>query len=370
MSKLLFFIDTGLTGGGAERVLCNLANALDHTRFDVTVMTLWPQDSGACLAPHVRYRSLFPAKNTRNRYLYRLEAQLGFAARRLRGDYDIEIAYLENGSTKVLSSSKSAAKKLAWVHCDLALKAGDPCAYAKKTAPWYEKFDHVVCVSESVRKSFRQLYGDRFPCSVLYNVNDEEEILRKAAAFTPEGAGVLTLCAVGRLTAQKNFLHLLRALPKLKRDGVPFRLQIIGEGEERQRLEEYIERKKLGDCVQLLGWQENPYPYMKNADVIVCSSIFEGLSTVVTEALILGKPVVTTPCNGMTELLGDSEFGLIADADDNGLHRALHRMLTEPDLRKHYETMASRRGRDFRRGELARKTEDFFTQLLEGTVSQ
>lgn len=369
MIRILFFIDTGLTGGGAERVLCNLANALDPSRFDVTVMTLWPQDSVPFLAPQVHYRCAYPAKTLLNRYLYRLEAALGIAARRLKGDYDLEVAYLEFGPTKVLSASGSGAKKVAWVHCDLFLNNDDPAAFAKKTAPWYENYDHVVCVSEGVRESFRRLYDDRFPCSVLYNVNDEEEILRKAEAFRPEAADVPTICAVGRLSPEKNFLHLLRALPKLKREGIPFRLQIIGEGEERNRLEEYIQRKNLGDCVRLLGWQENPYPYMKAADMIVCSSIYEGLSTVVTEALILGKPVVTTPCNGMTELLGDSEYGLIADADDNGLHRCLRRMLTEPRLREHYRDAAVRRGRDFRREALARKTETFFTELLEGTAS-
>ena len=367
MTKILFFIDTGLTGGGAERVLCNLVNALDPGRFDVTVMTLWPADAGKFLAPHVHYRSMFPIKNTVNRYLYRLDNQLGLAARRIPGEFDIEVAYLENGSTKLLSASKNGARKVAWVHCDLSLKSGDPLAYAKKTAPWYAKFHRVVCVSESVRESFRQLYKGRFPASVLYNVNDEAEILRKADAFAPETDGIPTLCAVGRLTDQKNFLHLLRALPSLKRDGIPFRLQIIGEGEQRKQLEEYITRKNLGDRVRLLGWQENPYPYMKAADMIVCSSRYEGLSTVVTEALILGKPVVTTPCNGMAELLGDSEFGLIAEGDDNGLHRALRRMLTEPGLRQHYAEQAARRGRDFRRDALARKTEDFFTELLEGT---
>ena len=370
MTRILFFIDTGLTGGGAERVLCNLANALDPRRFDVTVMTLWPQADTSCLAPHVRCRSLYPVRNPLTRYLYRLENQLGLAARRIREHYDLEVAYLENGSTKVIAGSKSNAKKIAWVHCNLALKnLDDLSAYVKKTAPWYEKFDRVVCVSEGVRESFLVLYDGRFPCDVLYNVNDETEIRAKADAFLPESADVPTLCAVGRLSSEKNFLHLLRALPKLKKDGIPFRLQLIGEGEERKKLEEYIQRKNLGDCVRLLGWQENPYPYMKAADIIVCSSIYEGLSTVVTESLILGKAVVTTPCNGMAELLGDSEYGLIADRDDNGLHRALRRMLTEPGLRQRYAEAAARRGQEFSGEALARKTEDFFTELLEGTDS-
>ena len=365
MTKVLFYIDT-LKAGGAEKVLCNLVNAMDHDRFAVTVATPFPEDSSV-LSPRVSCRALYPAKNALTRVLYRLESALGTAARRLPKDSDLEIAYLECGPTKFLAGSRTAAKKIAWVHCDLILKSDDPAAFAKKTAPWYKKFDHVVCVSEGVRESFERLYDRRFPCSVLYNVNDEAEILRKSEAFQPEPSGIPTLCAVGRLSPEKNFLHLLRALPKLKRDGIPFRLQIIGEGEDRQKLEDYIARHHLGDCVTLLGWQENPYPYLKNADIVVCSSRYEGLSTVVTEALILGRPVVTTPCNGMAELLGDNEYGLIADPDDNGLHRALRRMLTEPGLWEHYASMSARRGHDFRGAELARKTENFFTELLEGT---
>ena len=362
MTKLLFYIDTGLTGGGAEKVLCNLVNALDPARFAVTVVTPFPEDRSG-LAPHVDYRPLYRVKNKLTRYLYRLETALGTAVRRLPKDSHLEIAYLECGPTKFLAASKSGAKKLAWVHCDLILKNQDPAAFAKKTAPWYEKFDHVVCVSEGVRESFQKLYCDRFPCSVLYNVNDEAEILRKADAFTPEGSHVPTLCAVGRLSQEKGFDLLIDACAGLS---VPFRLQIIGEGPARRELEEQIARNDLGDRVQLLGWQENPYPYIKSADLVVCSSRYEGLSTVVTEALILGKPVVTTPCNGMAELLGDSEYGIIT----NDLRDGLTRMLTDPNLREHYAAMAARRGQDFRGTALARRTETFFTELLEGTRSE
>jgi glycosyltransferase involved in cell wall biosynthesis len=165
---------------------------------------------------------------------------------------------------------------------------------------------------------------------------------------------------VGRLTAQKGFDRLIDACAQLS---VPYRLQIIGEGPDRPKLEEAIARRNLRDRIRLLGWQENPYPYLKNADLVVCSSRYEGLSTVVTEALILGKAVVTTPCNGMAELLGNSEYGLITEDLCDGLTR----MLTEQGLREHYEAMSARRGGDLRGAELARRTEAFFTELLEGT---
>lgn len=293
---------------------------------------------------------------------------MGLTCRRIRGTYDLQIAYLEFGPTKVLSASGSKARKVAWVHCDLEKTTGDADALVRTCAPWYRKFDHVVCVSENVRESFCRLFPDAPPSSVLYNINDEREILQKADAFPVPASDMPTLCAVGRLTRQKNFSHLIRSCAKLK--SLPFRLQIIGEGEERPMLEALIAETGMADRVELLGWQSNPYPYMKAADVIVCSSLFEGLSTVVTEALILGKAVVTTPCTGMTELLGSSEHGLIADGSSDGLYRALRRMLTEPQLLQHYAAAAERRGRDFRRAELVRKTEAFFTELMEGTRSE
>ncbi len=361
MIKLLFFIDTGLTGGGAERVLCNLANALDPERFQVTVMTLWPQDSAPYLKPHVAYRSAYPVKNAFTRNLYRLEAAMGTAWKRLGSGYDLEIAYLEAGPTKVLASSKSGAKKLAWVHSDLRLRP-DSAAFTEKSAGWYPQFDRVVCVSENVRESFADLYGEIPPTTVLYNINDESEIREKAGAFIPERADLPTLCALGRLSPEKGFDLLIPVCARLKEDGIPFRLQILGEGPERSALEALIRENHLEDQVTLMGFQSNPYPCMNAADVIVCSSRYEGFSTVVTEALILGRPIVTTDCTGMRELLGDSEYGMITD----DLYQGLKQLLTQPGLLAHYESQAALRGRDFQKENLVRKTEEFFLALLEG----
>lgn len=361
MIKILFFVDTGLTGGGAERVLCNLANALDPERFQVTVMTLWPQDSAPYLKPHVAYRSAYPTKNAFTQNLYRLEAATGTAWRRLGSGYDLEIAYLEAGPTKVLASSRSGTKKLAWVHSDLRLRP-DSAAFTEKSAGWYPQFDRVVCVSENVRESFAALYGQTPPTAVLYNINDETEIREKADAFAPEHSGLPTLCALGRLSPEKGFDLLIPVCARLKEDGIPFRLQILGDGPERSALEAQIREHQLEEQVQLLGFRDNPYPYIKAADLIVCSSRYEGFSTVITESLILGRPVITTPCAGMVELLGDSEYGMITD----DLYQGLKQMLTRPGLLAHYESQAALRGRDFQKENLVRKTEEFFLALPEG----
>lgn len=113
---------------------------------------------------------------------------------------------------------------------------------------------------------------------------------------------------------------------------------------------------------KLLGFRENPYNLMHAADILVCSSIFEGFSTFVTEGLILGKPIVTTDVSGMHELLGDSKYGLITANDDEAFYEGVKRMLTEPGLLEHYAEQARIRGRDFKREKLAKDTEAFLRE--------
>jgi glycosyltransferase involved in cell wall biosynthesis len=85
----------------------------------------------------------------------------------------------------------------------------------------------------------------------------------------------------------------------------------------------------------------------------------------VTESLILGKSVVTTPCSGMDELLGDNEFGLITEDSVEGIYQGMKRMLENPELRAHYAQKAAIRGRDFSKEELVKQTEQFFEELLK-----
>ena len=103
---------------------------------------------------------------------------------------------------------------------------------------------------------------------------------------------------------------------------------------------------------------------MHAADLLVCSSIFEGFSTFVTEGLILGKPIVTTDVSGMREILGDSEYGLITANNDEAFYKGVKRMLTEPGLLENYAEQAKLRGKDFKCERLVRETEAFFEAEL------
>lgn len=368
MTKLLFFIES-LSGGGAEKVLRNLVNAMDLSRFAVTVQTLYPEDAGKYLAPGIRYRYCYASAARGSVLRMRAEAALGLTyPLHIRDDYDIEIAYLECGATKIMAGSTNKnALKLAWVHCDLAKKADDPAAFARETARYYRRYDGIVCVSEDVRRSFAAMYPDSPALSVLCNTYDDAEILQKSALPLPAGAEKrrLTAAAVGRLTDQKGFDRLLRVHRQLLAEGLEYDLWILGEGPDRPALEAYIREQHMQDSVRLWGFQDNPYPFLRAADLLVCSSRYEGFSTVAVEGMLLGKPMVTTDCTGMREILGSSEYGLITDNNDEAFCQGLRRMLTEPGLLAHYAAQAKQRGGDFRREKLARQTEAFLERAYQ-----
>ena len=366
MIKILFFIET-LKSGGAEKVMIDLVNHMDQTKFAITVQTVWPCDAKKYLAPGIRNKSMYSAENNVNHLRYRAEAESGLAYRlHIKDDYDIECAYIEMGPTKVLSASTNKkAKKLAWVHCDLTKKIGDLDAFVEKAGPQYRKFDEIICVSEDVLDSFNRLFGNIVPTRVIHNVVEDDVIREKARESLPIGLEKrrFTIVSLGRLVHAKGYDILLKVHNRLMQDGCLNDLWIAGEGEERQILEKYISEQNLTDSVKLLGYQENPYPILEAADLLVCSSRYEGLSTFVTEGLILGKPIVTTDCTGMRELLGDSKFGLITDMTEDAIYDGMKTMLQDEILRSAYAEKAAMRGQDFSTQRLVQDAEAYFMKL-------
>ncbi len=357
MINILFHIDT-LVGGGAEKVLCNLVNHMDQNRFDITVQTVYLDDAAKYLADGIHYKSIYPSKNKFYQMLYRVEAALGLVyPLHMKDDYDIEVAYLEFGPTKVIASSTNKkAKKIAWVHCDFDIAIKDKEAFVKKTASQYKKFDKIACVSEKCKDSFVSMFGNNPEVRVVYNVIDDKEILEKASQpIKGVNKNRFTLCTVGRLSAPKNYLRLLKTAYKLHGDGFDFDLWFIGDGEQRDSIEGYIREHDMGSYVTLFGFQKNPYPYMKAADLLVCSSNYEGLSTFVAEGLILGKPIITTDCSGMHELLDGYPYGIITPNEDRAFYCGIKRVLRDGLI----ENKATNHSL-FSMDNLIRITEEFF----------
>lgn len=369
MIRILFFMDT-LNEGGAEKVLRTLVNNMDQREFDITVHTLNQVEPGEYLVPGIRYKAVNRCKTAWGKKLFsywlRLCAELKWLyPLYIKDDYDIETAYLECGPTKILAgSTNKKAKKLAWVHCDLRKKEGI-AQQTERMKKHYQAYDGVIAVSESVKDGFIELFGNSLKVQVLYNVNDETDIQEKARALEMPKSELVHLVAVGRLTNQKGFDRLIEACARLKNNKYSFDLIVLGEGPERTNLEALIRHNNLEETVKLQGFETNPYPYIQAADMVVCSSRYEGFSTVVTEALILGKAVVTTPCSGMDELLGESKYGLITEDSVEGIYQGMKKLLDDPQLRETYARAAAERGKAFSKERTVACTEQFFKDLLK-----
>lgn len=370
MVKILFLIPS-LSSGGAEKVLRNLVNNMDQSKFDITVQTINEYDSKKFLAEGIRYKSISRCKSKIGKkifeFWFRFTAEFGFTyPLYIKDDYDIEVAYLECDATKVMASSTNKkALKIAWVHSDFS-KRDEFKMNNSKIQKIYNSYDKVICVSEDVRNSFQSIYGSSIESVVLHNVIDEADIYLKAEEKIELNVNNSDkiMVAVGRLAKEKNFNYLIDTCYKLKNNGYNFKLFIIGEGPERENLEKLIFEQHLEDVVELLGFIDNPYPYIKSADIVVCSSIYEGISTVITEGLILGKTVVTTPCSGMKELLGNSQFGMIAEDTPDGLYACICKIFDSPELGKYYSEAAEKRGKDFLKNKVIEETSEFFLSEL------
>ncbi|MGD8997844.1 MAG: glycosyltransferase [Anaerolineae bacterium] len=233
----------------------------------------------------------------------------------------------------------------------------------------YPRADGVVALSQGIADDTAQVasipVGD---ISVVYNpiVDERLEFLAQQPVDHPWFSdGIPTIVAVGRLSEEKGFSYLLQAVARVRRQR-QVRLLIIGEGPERAKLESLARAKGIGSDTQLLGYRENPYSYLANADVFVLSSLWEGLPAVVVEAMACGAPVVATDCpSGPGEIITKETEGiLVPPADPEALADAILRVLSDTNLRQAMRAAGRSRAQDFRVDKIAREYERLFLETL------
>ena len=347
MKKKILFLVESFAGGGVEKVFIDLINNIDISKYDITVMSIW--DYGVRkkdLRKDVRYKSIFPNIKGISRVFHnfveksdgRLLYKLG-----IREKYDIEIAFIEGRATKIIgASSNPNSKKIAWVHVDLynghwTNKVFKNNILLEKDC--YKKFNDIVCVSNSVKEGFKKLFGNNFEnIHVKYNPIIASEVIKKSHEeitdiVKPKDKKLLVTS--GRLSSQKGFDNLLEACNKLNKDGLDYELWILGEGWGRPQLEDLIIKYNLNN-VKLLGFKENPYKYIKQGDLFICSSRNEGFSLVIAEAMILGLPVISTNCSGPNELLNFGEYGFMVENKKDSLYKGLKEILNDEEKLKYY----------------------------------
>lgn len=352
MKKILFFIES-LAGGGAEKVLTDLVKNLDKSKFDITVATV--VDVGVYtdeVKKNCNYFSLLSnpeeCRNLLSKLIYKIKYKLIYKIPAswvykifIKEKYDIEVGFVEGFTTKVISkSTNKKSKRIAWVHVDPQNRdyADQYYKNLQSQIESYKKFDKIVCVSKSVQKAFEQKIYKGENIIVKYNPVDSETVVSRSKELCEiKRTSKLLIGTIGRLTNQKGYDRLLKIIKKLKSEGLNFELWILGEGEERREHEKYIVENNLSDTVRLIGFHKNPYKFIKECDLFVCSSRAEGFSLAIAESMILGLPIISTDCAGPNELLEFGQYGMIVKNDEISLYEGLKQLILDESLLMRYK---------------------------------
>ena len=369
MIKVLFLIHD-LEVGGAEKVLVNLVNNMDVSRFDVTVMTLF--DVGVnkqFLKKHIKYKSCFKKPIRGNSHLLKLLSPKKLYKWLIKDEYDIVVSYLEGPTARIVGGAPDNVKVVSWIHSTIHNKKEFARSFRSfnEAALCYLRANRMAYVSQSVKDSFITFSNNRNNV-VLCNVNDSRNIIDSSQQATDFDFNTtkFNICCVGKLTHVKGFERMLAIQKRLRQENYDSHLHILGIGELEGDLMSLSDAYDLSDSVTFWGYQTNPYKYISKCNLFVCSSYSEGFSTAATEALIVGTPVCTVEVSGMKEMLGENnEYGIVTPNNEEDLYLAIKELLDNPDLLEHYRIKAVERGKIFSTEQTVTAVEDMLIKLYE-----
>lgn len=309
MKKIIFGI-TSLTLGGAERVLVDLANELSKKdEYEITILTIYGKgDLEKQVSSKVTIKSIYDMPYSQlnkieQKILVPLSILVGKSKiykKYIQNQYDIEVAFLEGPITRIFSCGKEKQKKIAWVHNDIAQVFGNGIKAKLKRKideNLYDKYNKLIFVSKNNLESFNQTYkNNKAEKQVIYNYIDSQRVLNKAEVQTETefNTNQTNLLTVARLVPQKALDRLIRVHNRLIKEKIAHNIYIIGDGPEKENLQQLIKANNCEKTIKLLGKKENPYPFMKVADYICLFSQFEGYGMVLEEAKILNKNILIT----------------------------------------------------------------------------
>ncbi len=371
--KILFVINT-LGRGGAENALIQLINNIDKDIYDISLYVILGQgeliekipkhvhilnkkfDHASVLSKEGKknlrkniigiafsrfsffknffylltnfFRMMFSGKIFVDKLLWKM---LSDGSDILSEEYDLATAFLEGASTYYVRDHVRAKKKAAFIHVNY-LEAGYNRKLDKNV---YIDMDKIFAVSEDVRKSFLSEYSECEDKTYIFeNILDVKSIIKKSEesggfddAF--DGKRILT---IARLTAQKAIDVSIDACRILLDKGENVKWYVLGDGDLRTKLEEKIKKEGLTDRFILFGVKDNPYPYLKQCDLYVHATKFEGKSIAIREAQVLGKPIIVSDCPSNLELVVSGEDALVTKLDAKAISDSIIKLLHDENL--------------------------------------
>lgn len=371
MKKNLLFVINNLNCGGAEKALVSLLETLDYSKYKVDLylfkhegifMSKIPREVNIIEEPKfykyfdmstkkailelikmrkfkiaiARVLSVWCFRTSDNSAIaeQRVWKYLRTAMTKLRGEYDAAIGYLEKDPVYFCIDKVNAKVRIGWIHNDY-----EQLGMNKKIDDkYFRKIDYIFTVSDKCGDVLRRVFPQYENKIKVMNNIVSEGIIRKLSkeevndiTFNKEDINIVS---VGRLNYQKGFEMAIEACSILVNKGYNIKWNIVGEGEERGKLEELINKHKVNSNFKLLGIRENPYKYIKNSDIYVQPSRFEGKSIAIDEAKILCKPIVVTNFSTAKDQIINNKNGIISEMDSISLANEIERIICNIQLRK------------------------------------
>ena len=366
MKKILFIMNN-LNCGGAEKALVSLLKTIDYSKYEVDLLLFRhegiflkqvPEEVNILPEPFGykyydmssikaikellkqgrigdairRIKAIFIYKSEKDTYRcgQKVWPYVSKMFGKLNKKYDVAIGYLENNPIYYCVDNVDAKKKIGFIHNDYDKLGLNPIG----DRIYFNKLDNIVTVSEECAEVLK----NRFPenkdkVRVMYNIVSPSIINEMSREKIDIKNAEINLATVGRLNYQKGYDMAIEACKKLVEKGYDIKWNVLGEGEERVNLESLIKKYKLQDRFILLGIKENPYPYVRNADIYVQTSRFEGKSIAIDEAKILNKPILVTNFTTVRDQISDGVNGLIVDMDVESIVEGLESLIKDSNLR-------------------------------------
>lgn len=341
--KVLFYLWSFSLGGGAEKILATISNNLDMEKYEIDILEMEHFDKGfPLLRKDVNVLKPYKAKKHSRlveALLWRFRFWFPGLVRRylVRDIYDIEISFTIMNPPMPFSKRKGV-KKIAWIHGSIENMPENE-KYCKLHKRHLGSADTIVAISEKTRKSIETVFPDYKDKIVTiyngYNFNDIRQLGEEKVDIQIKEQSI---CSIGRIEKLKGTDRTLELIKKLHEEGHFYHMYYIGSGEQENELKEKVKSYNLNDYVHFLGYQANPYKYLKHMKVLVTMSLQEGFSGTCVEALSLGVPFVSTDVGGAKELSQDGKMGKIVKTDEEAISAIIQYVST--DDRPDYQEMS------------------------------
>lgn len=350
--KKILIIMPKFFGGGAERVLLNLFNQIDLTQYQIDLFLglkggrLENEIPQSVNVFYIFSHRIFEILTSVFLRYFNSKFLFYYFGKQIKINYDVGICYLDSNYSYFLNNTKGNLKrKVVVIHSSYKTYSYKFKKYKSESKTTkqdlYKSLDTILAVSKESMQEFVDIYGVFNDLRVIYNTLNVSRIKRMAMKtsqqiYEKEDFNIL---AIGSHIPVKNYKTLLQACLILKQENTNFKLYILGEGVLRSEHQKFINENDLCDVVKLQGFVENPYPYIKECDLFVMTSIAEGLPTALSEALVFGKATIATNSPGCREVIGNGKYGLMVENNEKEISNSIKKMIENPLIRKKYEEL-------------------------------